>query len=130
MVFNNLCILVLWTKVALGLKGLTLPVQGLLSTRAQGRNSYQPLEISESEIPKGKTSRIPSNDEATFIQSTKTQKLFENYLIPVMLVFIGKLSLSTLLLVPMCQGFSHSSGILYHFVLAKLATSSIWVKLS
>ena len=28
----------------------------------------------------------------------------------------------------MCQGFSHFSGFLHHFVLAKLATSSIRVK--
>ena len=28
----------------------------------------------------------------------------------------------------MCQGFSHLSGILHHFVLTKLATSSIWVR--
>ena len=28
----------------------------------------------------------------------------------------------------MCQGFSHFSGILHHFVLAKLANSSIRVK--
>ena len=28
----------------------------------------------------------------------------------------------------MCQGFSHFSGILHHFVLAKLATTSIRVK--
>ena len=29
----------------------------------------------------------------------------------------------------MCQGFSHFSGFLHHFVLAKLATSSIRVKM-
>ena len=46
-----------------------------------------------------------------------------------MLVFIGKLSLSTLRLVPMClHGFSHFSGCSHHYVLAKLATSSIKVK--
>ena len=28
----------------------------------------------------------------------------------------------------MCQGFNHFSGFLHHFVLAKLATSSIRVK--
>ena len=37
----------------------------------------------------------PSNAKATFIQSTMTQKKIENHLNPVMLVFIGKLSLST-----------------------------------
>ena len=41
-----------------------------------------------------------------------------------MLVFIGKLSWSTLRWVPICQGFSQFSGFLHHFVLAKLATSS------
>ena len=46
----------------------------------------------------------------------------------ILLVFIGKLSLSTLRWVPMCQGFSHFFGFLHHFVLAKLATSSISVK--
>ena len=47
---------------------------------------------------------------------------------PFMLVFIGKLSPSTLRWVPMCQGFTHFSGLLHHFILAKLATSSIKVK--
>ena len=28
----------------------------------------------------------------------------------------------------MCQGFGHFPAFLHHFVLAKLATSSIWVK--
>ena len=38
----------------------------------------------------------PSNAGATFIQSTHTvAKIFDNHLNPVMLVFIGKLSLST-----------------------------------
>ena len=40
-----------------------------------------------------------------------------------MLVFIGKLSLSTLIWVPICQGFSHVSVFLHHFVLGKLAIS-------
>ena len=67
----------------------------------------------------------PSNAEATFIQSTR---IFENHLNPVMLVFIGKLLLSTLRWVPICHGFGHFSGVLLHFVLAKLATSGIRVK--
>ena len=46
-----------------------------------------------------------------------------------MLVFIGKFSLSTLSWVPICQGLTQFSGYLHHFVLAKLATSSIGVKL-
>ena len=41
-----------------------------------------------------------------------------------MLVFIKKLSLITLRLVPMCQGFSDFLGFAHHFVLARLATSS------
>ena len=45
-----------------------------------------------------------------------------------MLVFIRKLSLSTLRWVPICQGFSHFSGFSHHFVSAKLATTSIRVK--
>ena len=45
-----------------------------------------------------------------------------------MLVFIERLSLSTLRWVPMCQSFNHFLGFLHHFVLAKLATSSIRVK--
>ena len=53
--------------------------------------------------------------------------IFENHLNPVMLVFIGKLSLITLRWVPMCQGFSNFHCFLHHFVLAKLATSSIRV---
>ena len=40
----------------------------------------------------------PSNSEATFVQGPK---IFENHLNPVMLVFIGKLSLSTVRWVPM-----------------------------
>ena len=76
---------------------------------------------------------ITHNTEATFVESTnfcpehKDAKIFENHLKPVMLVFIGKLSLNTLRWVPICQGFSHFSGFLRHFVLAKLDTSSIRV---
>ena len=70
----------------------------------------------------------PSNAKATYVQSTMTQRFLKNHLNPVMLVFIRKLSLSTLRWIPMCQGFSHFSGFLHHFVLAKVATSSIRVK--
>ena len=31
----------------------------------------------------------PSNDEATFVQRTRKEKIFENHLNPVMLIFIG-----------------------------------------
>ena len=66
----------------------------------------------------------PSNAEATFALSTK---IFENHSNPVMLVFIGKFLLSTLRWVPMCLGFSHFSGLLHHFVYAKVTTISIRV---
>ena len=55
----------------------------------------------------------------------KDAKIFVNHLNPVMLVFIGQLSLSTLRGVPICQRFQSFSALLHHFVLAKLATSSI-----
>ena len=64
---------------------------------------------------------------ATFVQSTMTQTFKKNKTKPCHVVFIGKLSLSTLRKIPKCQGFSHFSGFLHHFVLAKLATSSIRV---
>ena len=38
----------------------------------------------------------PSNAEATIVQCTRTQKMFEKHLNPVMKVFIGKLRLSVL----------------------------------
>ena len=47
-----------------------------------------------------------------------------------MFVFIRQLSLSTPKWVPMTQGFSHFAGFLLPFVLAKLATSSMRVKLN
>ena len=55
----------------------------------------------------------------------KDANIFESHLNPVMLVFIEKLSLRTLRWVPICQGFNHFTGVLHHFVLTKLATSSI-----
>ena len=45
-----------------------------------------------------------------------------------MLVLIWKLSLSTFIWVPICQGFSVFPWFLHYFVLANLATSSIRVK--
>ena len=39
----------------------------------------------------------PSNAEVPFVKKHKDAKIFENYLNPVMLVFIGKLSLRTLI---------------------------------
>ena len=65
----------------------------------------------------------PSNAEATFHQSTRTQKTLKT---------IQNLScwylLEGSLWVPMCQGFNHFSVLLQRLELAKLATSSIRVK--
>ena len=66
----------------------------------------------------------PSDAEVTYVQGTKKQNNSENHLNPVMLVFIGKLSRSTVRWVPICQGFSHISAFCHHFLLIKLATSS------
>ena len=49
----------------------------------------------------------PFNAKATFVLSTRDAKIFEKHLNLVMLVFIRKLSVSTLIWVPICQGFSH-----------------------
>ena len=62
-----------------------------------------------------------------FCLKHKNAKIVENHLNPVMLVFIGKPSMSTFKWVPIGQGFGHFSGFLHHFVLAKLANSSIKV---
>ena len=56
-------------------------------------------------------------------------KIFEKHVNPVMLLFIGKLSMSTLRWVPTCQGCSHFKVFLHHFVLVKFCTSSIRVHL-
>ena len=42
-----------------------------------------------------------------FDPKNKDPKIFENYLNPVMLVFIGKVLKSTLRWVPICKGFNH-----------------------
>ena len=70
-----------------------------------------------------------SNAEATFVQSTikEAKKIFINHQDPVMLVFTMKLFLRTPRWVPMCQGLSHFSEFLHHFVLAKLATCCCWL---
>ena len=70
----------------------------------------------------------PSDAEVTFVQSTKKLKNSENHLNPVVLVFIGKLSRSTVRWVPICHGFSHFSAFCHHFMLTKLASSSKRVK--
>ena len=69
----------------------------------------------------------PSAAAVAFIQCTKKGENNENHLKPVKLVFIGKLSLSTLRWIPICQGFGHFLGLLHHFVLTKFATRSIMV---
>ena len=68
----------------------------------------------------------PSNAKATFVQST--MQIFENHLNPVTLVFIGKLWLSTVRFVPMCQGFGQI--FFFHLFEKLLATSSIRVNLA
>ena len=66
----------------------------------------------------------PSNAEAALVQITRKYRFLKNHLNPVMLVFFGKLSLNTLRREPVCQGFSHFSDFLYHFVLAKFIRGS------
>ena len=68
-----------------------------------------------------------SNAEATLVQSTRTQYLLKT-IYTLSCWYPLESSLSTFRWVPMCQGFSHLSGFLHHFVLAKLATSSVRVK--
>ena len=64
--------------------------------------------------------------ETTFVQITGSQRSFENHLDPVVLVF------KWLALIEnpdeYCQGFSDFSRFLHYFVLAKLATNSMRVK--
>ena len=57
----------------------------------------------------------------------KDSKVFDNHLNPVMLVFIELLSLSTQMSTHLL-GFQSFSAFLHHFVLAKLASSSLRVK--
>ena len=67
----------------------------------------------------------PSHAETS--HKHKDANIFENHLNPAMLAFIGKLLLSTLKWVPMCQNFNHFSGFC-SFVLTTSATSNIRVK--
>ena len=60
-----------------------------------------------------------------FRPKRKGVKMFENHLNPVMLVFIGELSLSTLWWIPIFKGFNHFQFFLHHFLLAKSTTTSI-----
>ena len=93
MIFQNLFVLVLWTKVASALEGLSddlsnkcifgqVMVDILVQVFAFA--SFHIGQISPSSI------RVnPSNAKAIFIHSTRTQRFFENCLNPIMLVFIG-----------------------------------------
>ena len=70
---------------------------------SQGLTSSGELGVSISWTTRTSVSRVllnPSNAEATFFKSTTMQKWMENHLKPVMLVFIGKPSLSALRWVP------------------------------
>ena len=69
----------------------------------------------------------PSNAEAIWLKHMGA-KIFENHVICVVLVFIGKLLLSTFEY-PFARvsTFNHFSVLLHQFLLAKLDTSSIRV---
>ena len=69
--------------------------------------------------------RLPFQCWGYFRPKHKNANYFENHQNPVMLVFIGKLLMSTLRWVPICQGFGHFSGFLHHFLLPQVATSSL-----
>ena len=62
-----------------------------------------------------------------FCPKQKNTRFLKKHWNPVILLFIWKLSPSTLRWVPICQGFSNFSGFLQLFVLAKSATTSIRV---
>ena len=71
------------------------------STRRELSNEYQhdrdyvflntshPCVLEERNLSIGRFN--PSSAEATFVQSTRTQKIFKKHFNPVMFVFIGKL---------------------------------------
>ena len=59
----------------------------------------------------------PSNATITFVQSTRMQRFLTNHIIPVMLVFIGKLSQSTLRGVSCARVSFIFSVFLHHFVI-------------
>ena len=58
-------------------------------------------------------------------QAWRMQRFFLKHLKSAMLVIIGKLLSSTPRWVPICHDFSQFSAFLCHFIMAKLATSSI-----
>ena len=111
--------------IAAGLVALMLDVRPCLTWRdvqfiivitavkVSTRNTHTHLQWKETQ---------PFQCWGYFLSKHKDAK---NRLNPVMLVFIGKLSLSTLKWLPICKGFSHFKDFLHHFVCAKLATCSI-----
>ena len=135
MVFQNLCILVLWPKVTLALEGLTLKVFDLLFLaytlllishliRRAHMDAHAERFSLENEFAAW-ISRFPhlsvnpSADGVSFVQCTKKQKKNVNCLNPV-LVFIGMLSLSNIRWVTICQGFSPFSAFCHQFMVTKL----------
>ena len=63
----------------------------------------------------------PFNAEATFVQSTRTQRILKTSL--TLSCWYSLHSSRRVLSVSMCQGFNHFLGFLHNFVLAKLAIS-------
>ena len=108
---------------------LTLPMPSLLSSKAQGCKDFwkpsKPCLVGTHWKALAEFSQISTHlpvFQAFF-------RIFENHLIPVILVFIRKPSRWVL----SCEythvpGLRSFAGFLHHFVLAKLATSSIRVK--
>ena len=81
-----------------------------------------------SEISSVRSVRLTLTMWGYFCPKPKNVKILKKHLNHDMLVFIRKLSLSTLKWIPMCQGFNHFSGFLHIFVLAQAATTSIRAK--
>ena len=57
----------------------------------------------------------PFNDETSYVEELKNSKIFENHLHHIILVFIGKPSMSSLRWVPIYQGFGHFQ--FFHIIL-------------
>ena len=71
----------------------------------------------------------PSNAEATFVQSTAMRQRCLKTILTLSCWYSLERYPWALRWIPMCQSFFHFSGFLHHFVLAKLAISSIRVKI-
>ena len=108
----------------------TLKIEGSVSILPKEKNIFNWLNYSLKCLEFKNSTKIinPLDAEITFVQCTKKQNIIKNHLNPIILVFIWKLSLSTLRLVPICKGFSHFSAFFHHFMLTKLGTSSLRVK--